>query len=206
MRATVRMAIDRGVAIGAHPGLPDLIGFGRREMKITPQEAHDLVTYQIGALSAFVQSEGGILRHVKPHGALYNMASRDSSLAMAIADAVYRFNPHLILFGQSGSRLIEAGKSKGLRTASEAFADRSYEADGTLTPRTMAGSSIATTEQAIQQVIEMLESGQVKTRHGTVIDIEVDTICIHGDGPSAVDFAQQIRSTLEQTGFLVKAL
>lgn len=206
MRATVRLALEKNVAIGAHPGLPDLIGFGRRDMKISPQDAHDIVTYQIGALQAFVQSEGGILRHVKPHGALYNMAARDSALAMAIADAVFRINPELILFGLSGSCLMEAGHRRGLRTASEVFADRSYESDGTLTPRTCEGSLIASAERSIQQVIEVLQTGKVETRQGTRIDIQADTICLHGDGPSAVEFARRIRAELDQSGIIVKAV
>ena len=135
MRKTVRLALDCHVALGAHPGLCDLQGFGRRKMDISPQEAYDLVLYQIGALYAFIRAEGAVMQHVKPHGALYNMAAKDSKLAEAIAEAVYKVEPELILFGLSGSELIRAAKKTGLQTAEEVFADRSYQADGTLTPR-----------------------------------------------------------------------
>ena len=206
MRATVKLALQKGVAIGAHPGLPDLVGFGRREMKISPQETRDLVTYQIGALAAFVKSEGGTMRHVKPHGALYNMASRDLVLATSIAEAVYRFDPGLILIGQSGSRLVEAGQKIGLQTASEVFADRTYEEDGSLTPRTEAGSTMTDGDQSVQQVLNMIQSGTVRTRQGTEITVRPDTICIHGDGPHALDFVRRIRIALRDAKISVKAI
>ncbi len=136
MRRTVKLCLEHGVEVGAHPGLPDLMGFGRRAMQITPEEAYDLVLYQAGALQGFVRAEGGRMRHVKPHGALYNMAAVQRPLAESIAKAVYRLDPELILFGLAGSELIRAAESIGLRAASEAFADRTYRADGTLTPRT----------------------------------------------------------------------
>ncbi len=206
MRATVRLALEKGVAIGAHPGLPDLVGFGRRLMKITPQEAKDIVVYQIGALTAFVKSEGGTMRHVKPHGALYNMAAKDFVLAKAIAEAISRVNPDLILVGQSGSQLIEAGKAFGLQTASEVFADRTYEDDGTLTPRDQADSVIVDHELAVRQVIGMLQTGTVRSRQGTDVTVKTETICIHGDGPKALEFAKQIRLALDGAGVTVQAL
>ncbi len=206
MRLTVRLALEKGVAIGAHPGLPDLVGFGRRLMKISPQEAQDIVIYQIGALEAFVRAEGGAMRHVKPHGALYNMAAKDSVLAKAIAEAVVRVNPELILVGQSGSRLVEAGKVSGLQTASEVFADRSYEEDGSLTPRDQANSMIADKELAVRQVIGMLQTGTVRSRQGTDITVKAETICIHGDGPHALEFARQIRLALDSVGITVQAI
>lgn len=134
MRRTVQMALKHGVAVGAHPGLPDLIGFGRRNMDISPREAYDMVVYQIGALAAFVQSEGGRMQHVKPHGALYNMAAKSKELSEAIAEAVYKVDPELILFGLSGSELVRAGERIGLKTANEVFSDRTYQQDGSLTP------------------------------------------------------------------------
>ena len=206
MRRTVRMALEKGVAIGAHPGLPDLVGFGRRSMKITPQEANDIVTYQVGALAAFVQAEGGTMRHVKPHGALYNMAGKDQALAIAIAEAVYRVKPELILFGQSGSQLIEAGQSVGLRTANEVFADRTYESDGSLTPRDVPGAVITDDEQSVRQVLSMLQTGKVAAGQGHKVAVEADTICLHGDSPHAVEFAKRIRQALEREGISVRAI
>ncbi len=205
MRITVKLALEKGVAIGAHPGLPDLVGFGRRLMKISPLEAQDIVVYQIGALDAFVKTEGGMMRHVKPHGALYNMAAKDEVLAMAIAEAICRVNPELILVGQSGSQLIEAGKAFGLQTASEVFADRSYEDDGSLTPRDQANSVITDHLRAVRQVIGMLQMGTVRSRQGTEVVVKAETICIHGDGPHALQFAKQIRTALDCAGITVQA-
>ena len=196
MRRTVQLAMKSGVAIGAHPGLPDLQGFGRREMNISPQEAHDLVLYQIGALQAFVRAEGGRLQHVKPHGALYNIAARDQALAEAIAEAVYHADPELILFGLSGSALIAAGQRIGLRTASEVFADRTYQADGSLTPRHRPDALIADPEAVARQAVQMACTGKVVTTQGQEISIEAQTLCIHGDGPHALEFVIRIREAL----------
>lgn len=200
MRTTVRRALEKGVAIGADPGLPDLVGFGRREIKITADEARDIVTYQIGSLFAFVKSEGGTLRHVKPHGALYHMAARDRDLAAAIAEAVGRFDAELILVGQSGSQLVEAGQAIGLRTASEVFSDRSYESDGSLTPRSQVAAVITEIERAIPQVLGMIQAGMVRSRQGTDVPVRADTVCIHGDGPHALEFARRIREALKNAG------
>lgn len=200
MRRTVRLALDHGTAIGAHPGLPDLIGFGRRNMDISPEEAYDLTVYQIGALDAFVRSEGGVLRHVKPHGALYNMAARDAALSEGIARAIFHVNPALVLFGLSGSELIRAGREAGLRTASEVFADRTYQADGTLTPRSRPDALIKDEDQAIIQVLRMIREGRVRTIDGSEAEITADTVCIHGDGPNAPAFARRIRSACEAAG------
>jgi len=205
MRRTVQLALRSGTAIGAHPGLPDLQGFGRREMAISPQEAHDLVLYQIGALQAFVRAEGGKLQHVKPHGALYNMAARDQALATAVAEAVYCADPELILFGLSGSSLIEAGQRIGLRTASEVFADRTYQADGSLTPRHRPDALVVDTETAVRQAIHMVRTGKVATTQGHEITIEAQTICIHGDGPHALEFAVQIRDALLAAGIRLQS-
>jgi len=200
MRRTVQQAMRSGAAIGAHPGLPDLQGFGRREMAISPQEAHDLVLYQIGALQAFVRAEGGRLQHVKPHGALYNMAAKDRKLAEAIAEAVYRVDPSLILFGPSGSELLDAGNRIGLRTASEVFADRTYQEDGSLTPRDRENAVIADVDAAVRQVIEIVTTGKVRTVTGALIPMQADTVCLHGDGAHAVLFAKTIHQALERAG------
>lgn len=135
MKRTVQMALEKNVGIGAHPGVQDLVGFGRREINLSPEEAYDIVVYQIGALYAFVKSEGGKIQHVKPHGALFNMAAKDAQLAEAIAEAVYKVDPEMILFGLAGSELVKAGKKIGLRTANEVFSDRTYQQDGSLTSR-----------------------------------------------------------------------
>lgn len=206
MRATVRQAIDKGAALGAHPGLPDLAGFGRRHMDISPDEAYDMVTYQIGALQAFIRQEGGVLRHVKPHGALYNMAAVSKPLADAIAAAIQGVDSDLILYGLSGSAMIQAGQQIGLRTANEVFADRTYQEDGTLTPRRLPGALITETEQALQQVICMVKEGFVTSTSGKRIPISADTVCIHGDGDHASPFAFHLRSRLMAEGILVKAL
>lgn len=203
MRKTVKMALEKNVGIGAHPGLQDLIGFGRREMQITPQEAYDLVVYQIGALHAFVKAEGGKMQHVKPHGALFNMASKSASLSEAIAEAVYKVNPELILFGLSGGELTKAARRIGLRAASEVFSDRTYQEDGSLTSRKDANALIKDPNHAISQVIRMVQEQKVRTLQEKDIFIEVDTVCIHGDGVTALEFAQQISSTLREVDITV---
>lgn len=205
MRKTVQLALANKVAIGAHPGLPDLIGFGRREMAVSPQEAYDMVLYQIGALKAFVQAEGGSLQHVKPHGALYNMAAKNEALAEAIAQAVYQADAGLILFGLSGSELVKAGERVGLRTAHEVFADRTYQQDGSLTPRRQPDALIHKQEEAAAQVVRMVAEGKVLTRQGTDAVIKADTVCIHGDGAEALAFARRIRTVLEESGISVQA-
>ncbi|TRZ36183.1 LamB/YcsF family protein [Niallia circulans] len=205
MQKTVKLALKNNVQIGAHPGLPDLAGFGRRNMKITPQEAHDMVIYQIGALAGFVKAEGTKMQHVKPHGALYNMAAKDSKLAIAIAEAVYKVDSELILFGLAGSELIRAGEKIGLQTANEVFSDRTYEADGTLTPRTEPDALIHDKKQAVEQVVRMIKEGQVLSRQHVDVPVKADTVCIHGDGAAALAFAQQIKETLELSGIEIKA-
>lgn len=200
MRKTVKMALEKNVGIGAHPGLQDLVGFGRRNINISPQEAYDLAVYQIGALSGFVQAEGGRLQHVKAHGAFYNMAAKDAALSEAIAEAVYKINPELILFGLSGSELVKAGEKIGLRTANEVFSDRTYQPDGTLTPRTQPNALITDTDTAIGQVIRMVKEQKVQTIQNQDIAIQAETICIHGDGVRALDFAEAISKSLEKAG------
>ncbi|MED5018670.1 LamB/YcsF family protein [Paenibacillus chibensis] len=206
MRRTVRMAIEKGVAIGAHPGLPDLEGFGRRRMEVSPEEVFDMVTYQLGALQAFARQEGGIVRHVKPHGALYNMAAADKPLAEAIAAAVHAIDSSIVLFGLSGSELIHAGQQYGLKTAAEVFADRTYQEDGSLTPRSRPGSLIEDPSQAVGQVLQMVKKGTVTTVSGAEIQIQADTVCIHGDGAHALSFAQMLRAALREEKVAVQAL
>lgn len=206
MRTTVKLALEKNVSIGAHPGLADLVGFGRREMSLSSQEAYDIVVYQIGALYGFVKAEGGKIQHVKPHGALYNMASRNVSLSDAIAEAVYKIDPELILFGLAGGELIKAGKRIGLRTASEVFADRTYQQDGSLTSRRDANALINNHKEAVHQVITMVKEGKVHTQQGSDIRIIADTVCIHGDGENALDFAKYISSALTESGIKVSKI
>lgn len=206
MRKTVRMAAEKGIGIGAHPGLPDLMGFGRRNMQISPQEAYDMTIYQVGALAAFAKAEGSTVRHVKPHGALYNMAAKDARLAEAIAEAVYDVSPGLILFGLAGSELVKAGEKAGLKTASEVFADRTYQQDGSLTPRREPNALIEDRETAAKQVIRMIKEGVVTSVQGEDVSVRADTICIHGDGRQALAFAEFIRQSLEREGIKIEKI
>lgn len=202
MHKTVKLALLNNVAIGAHPGMQDLVGFGRRNMKISPEEAYNMVIYQIGALYGFIKSEGGKMQHVKPHGALYNMAAKDSELARAIAEAVYKVDPELILFGLAGSQLIIQGEKIGIKTASEVFADRTYQIDGSLTPRSHAGAMVTDTDKAVIRVERMIKEGVVMCQQGEDIKIKADTICVHGDGEQALDFTRKIRKYLEKSGIV----
>lgn len=203
---TVELAIDKGVAVGAHPSLPDVQGFGRRQMQVSPAEAYDMVLYQIGALGAFAIACGGKLAHVKPHGALYNMAAKDGKLARAIARAVKDFDPSLVLFGLAGSELIRAGEQAGLKTANEVFADRTYQADGSLTPRSELGAMIPEVSASIAQVKRMIEEGRVRSLDGADVTVRADTLCIHGDEPNAVEFARRIRQALTEAGVRIAAV
>ena len=189
-----------GVQVGAHPGLPDLQGFGRRRMAISPAEAEADVMYQIGALKAFCDAAGVPLHHVKPHGALYNMAAKDPALAEAIAGAVHDVDPSLVLYGLAGSCLIRAAEKAGLASASEVFADRTYQDDGSLTPRSQPGAVLTDDEAAISQVLRMIEAGTVISVSGKEVPVRADTVCIHGDSPKALDFARRIRKRLTAEG------
>jgi UPF0271 protein len=206
MRRTVRLAAAHGVAIGAHPSLPDLQGFGRREMAVSADEAHALTLYQIGALSAFAKSSGTRLSHVKPHGALYNMAARDPALAAAIAAAVAEFDGSLILVGLAGSALPEAGRAAGLAVAAEAFCDRRYRSDGSLTPRREAGAVIHDVDTAVAQGLSIALHGEALAADGSRVTISADTLCIHGDKPDAAAFACRLRAALADAGVDVRAL
>lgn len=203
MRRTVKLGIEKNVAIGAHPGLPDLVGFGRREMQISPKEAYDIMIYQIGALSAFAKSEGGKLYHVKPHGALYNMAAKDALLSEAIAEAIYTVDPELILYGLSGSELVKAGRKIGLRIANEVFSDRTYQQDGSLTSRREENALINDHKKAVNQVIRMVKEGKVMSVQGIDVPIKADTICIHGDSESALVFAKYVSGALKDANITV---
>ena len=206
MRDTVRMALARGVAVGAHPGLPDLQGFGRRTMAISPDEAYEAVLYQVGALAGFVQARGARLRFVKAHGALYNMAARDAGLADAIAAAVADFDAALGFVGLAGSELLAAAQRRGLRAVSEVFADRSYQDDGSLTPRSRPGAMIEDVEVSVAQVLGMVLEGRVRSVSGREVPVRADTLCIHGDQPGALAFVRRIRQALAQAGVEVRAI
>jgi UPF0271 protein len=205
MEQTVALAMKNKVAMGAHPGLPDLAGFGRRNLAVTPREVYTMMVYQIGALAAFVRAAGGRLQHVKPHGALYNMAAADEELAAAAAEAVYKAGPELIFFGLAGSWMIKKAERLGLRTAQEVFADRTYRKDGTLTPRRQPGAMITDEDAAIAQVLEMVRNGTVTTPGGERVAIKADTICVHGDGERALLFTRRIREALTAEGVTISA-
>lgn len=204
MRSTVALARQHGVAVGAHPGFPDLVGFGRRDLNATAREVEDFVVYQIGALSGIAAAQGSRLQHVKPHGALFNMAVRDAALADAIARGTAAVDRSLILFGLPGSELIAAGRRAGLRTASEVFADRAYEPDGTLVSRRKAGAVIHDPDVVVERVLRMATDRSVVACDGTVVKLELDTICVHGDTPGAADLAARIREALGRGGVDVK--
>jgi 5-oxoprolinase (ATP-hydrolysing) subunit A len=206
MRHTVRMAAAADVSIGAHPAFPDPDGFGRREMAMTPEEISDLVAYQIGALSAIAKAEGTALRHVKPHGALYNMSVRRADVAEAIARAVAAFDERLRLVGLPGSELLAAGKKLGLSVAAEGFADRSYECDGSLTPRHLHDAVLKDPRRAAERAVWMVRDGKVVARDGSTLVIKIDTMCVHGDTPGSAELAAAVRLALEQAGIEVTAL
>ena len=200
MRRTIGLALDRGVALGAHPGLPDLAGFGRRVMEVTPAETYDMVVYQIGALAAFAAARGARLAHVKPHGALYNMAATRPPLADAIARAVRDVDSRLLLFGLSGSALVSAARALGLAAVEEVFADRRYAPDGTLVQRAQPGAVIEDTGSAVEQALKMVREGRVIAIGGSEVPVKADTICIHGDTPGAAGHARALRAALAAAG------
>jgi len=206
MRATVQLASRAGVAIGAHPGFLDLAGFGRREIDAAPQEIADIVLYQIGALSAMAGAEGLKLQHVKPHGALYNMSVRRADVAEAIARAVASFDESLVLIGLPGSELLAAGSRLGLHVAGEAFADRSYETDGTLTSRRFADAVLSEPGQVTERAVRMVRDGRIIARDGSILSVRADTICLHGDTPGCTALAAAVRHGLERAGITVAPL
>jgi UPF0271 protein len=206
MRRTIALAKAHGVEVGAHPGFADLAGFGRREIHMTPSEVEDLVLYQVAALAGVAAAEGVRLQHVKAHGALYNMAARDAALAAAIARAVAAFDRSLILFGLPNSALLSEGQKAGLPVAAEMFADRTYEPDGSLTSRRVAGSVIHDPAVVVERAVQMARSGRVIATNGAEIALGADTMCLHGDTPGSADLARRIRTALEAAGIVVAPL
>ena len=207
MRDTVILAKKAGVAIGAHPSFLDKENFGRTEMNdVSAQQVYELVTEQIRILHKIVVECNAVLHHVKPHGALYNMAARDAQLSRAIAQAVYDYDKNLVLFGLSGSHLISEAKSVGLTTASEVFADRTYQDDGKLTPRSKPNALIEDEEQALQQVLQMVKQGTVISTSAKEIAIVAETVCLHGDGKNAVAFAGTINKRLKEENVRLEAV
>jgi UPF0271 protein len=204
MRTTVQLSRRHGVAVGAHPSFRDMEGFGRREMHVEAAELENLIEYQIRALSAIASEEGVRLSHVKPHGALYNMAARDAGMANAIARAVRTVDPSLVLFGLSGSELTAAGQRAGLRVASEVFADRGYRPDGTLAPRGTPGAVLTDVAEVVRRAIAMATGQGVAAVDGTSVSVRADTLCIHGDTPGAAALARAVRAGLAAAGIEVR--
>jgi len=203
--ATIQAALERGVALGAHPSFPDRENFGRTEMTMPLAEVYASVAYQIGAFQALARAAGGRMSHVKAHGALYNMAARDRSLAEVIANAVFALDPKLILFAPSESELDYAATELGLQTASEVFADRNYLADGALVPRSRADAFLHDPREAAERIIRILEEGKVSAVDGTDVAITASTVCVHGDNPEAVAFVRKLRERLEQEEVMIAA-
>ena len=203
MRASVAAAARLGVAVGAHPGYPDLLGFGRRELAATPDEITAYVLYQVGALAAVCRAEGARLRYVKPHGALYNRAARDRAAADAIAEGVRLADPSLVLLGLAGCAIVEAGQHAGLRTAGEAFADRAYLADGTLAPRARAGAVLVDEAQVVAQALGLVLDGEARTLDGRTIAVRASSLCVHGDNPRAPELLTALRDALADRGVQV---
>jgi len=206
LRTTIRMAKASGVAVGAHPGFPDLVGFGRRDLNVTPGEAEDFVLYQVAAVAGVAAAEGVRLQHVKPHGALFNMAVRNLELAAAIARAVAAFDRSLILFGLPGSEILAAGRAAGLRVAAEVFADRAYEPDGSLASRRKPGAVIHDVDAVVARAVRMVTQRTVVATDGSIVRLEADTICVHGDTPGSDQLAANIRRGLESAGVAVRAI
>jgi len=204
MAKTVRLCRQHGTAVGAHPGLPDLLGFGRRAMKLSPEEARNDVLYQVGALAAMARAESLPLHHVKLHGALYNMAAKDHALARSIFEGIRSFDPNLTMLVLSGSEMQKAAEELGMKTACEVFADRAYMPDGSLVPRTMAGSMITDEDEAVRRVIRMVREGVVTAIDGSEVPVRADSVCVHGDGEKALLFTQRLKEALEAEGIALR--
>jgi UPF0271 protein len=204
IRRTVRLAVDHGVAVGAHPSLPDLQGFGRRAMKISPQDMYDLVLYQAGAVEAFARAAGARLHHVKCHGALYNMAANDEALSEAMARAA-RDLGGVMLYALSNSKMMETAKRLGVPVAGEVFADRGYADDGTLAPRDRPGAMVEDAGEAVARALAMVEQGHVVSLSGRRVPVSADTLCLHGDQPGAVTFAKAIRKAFAERNVTIAA-
>ncbi|CNH20093.1 LamB/YcsF family protein [Yersinia intermedia] len=205
MRQSVLWAMEYGVAIGAHPSFPDRENFGRTAMQLPPETVYAQVVYQLGALAAIVKAEGGVMQHVKPHGMLYNQAAVDPLLADAIAKAVKAVDSSLRLVGLAGSELIRAGERAGLVTRQEVFADRRYQCDGTLVPRSQPDALIESDELALSQTLAMVQRQQVQARDSSWVAVQADTVCVHGDGAHALDFARRLRHSFQQQNITVTA-
>lgn len=203
---TVKLAKNNNVAIGAHPGFQDLVGFGRREMLLPVDEIYNLIIYQLGALKTIAEVHGEKLHHVKPHGALYNIAAKHRDIALAIAKAVKAVDDNLILYGLAGSELCQAGQDVGLKVAHEVFADRTYQADGSLTPRNQANALIRDPNEATKQILQIVKYGKVRAVTGEEIRMQADTICIHGDGEHATTFAMTIKRELEKENIVIRKI
>ena len=206
IRKTIEIALKKGVAVGAHPSFPDLQGFGRREMKMSASEVYDIILYQIAAVKGICEAFGGKLHHVKPHGALYNQAAKNKNLAEAIAKAVKTIDKNLILYGLSVSFLISEAEKIGLRTASEVFADRTYQSDGTLTPRNLQNALISDVEKAVSQVLQMISEQTVTATNGEKISLKAESVCIHGDAAHALEFAKRINAKLKKEGVNIEKI
>lgn len=205
MRESVRGALQNGVAIGAHPSFPDRENFGRTAMNLPPETVYAQMLYQIGALAAIARAERGQLRHVKPHGMLYNQAAKDAQLADAIARAVHAVDGNLILVGLAGSELIRAGERYSLVTREEVFADRGYRADGSLVPRSEPGALIVDEDLALAQTLDMVKQGQVQSISGEWASVRAQTVCLHGDGEHALEFARRLRKEFELNNIKISA-
>lgn len=203
MAKTVAMAKENHVFVGAHPGYPDLTGFGRRNMNLTPQEVKTMVMYQIGALAAFCKANSMTLQHVKPHGTMYNMAGKDPVLAEAVCEGIYEVNPDYILLAPCSGEMPKAAARTGLRCAKEVFADRAYEEDGSLVARSKPGAVITDENIAIERVLSMVKYGKVAAVTGKEISVEADSVCVHGDGIKAVEFVKRIKERLSAEGILI---
>ncbi len=205
MEKTVEMAVENGLCIGAHPSFPDLMGFGRREMNLSFEEVRDYVMYQIGSLYAFVKSKNARITHVKPHGAMYNMAFKDEKIARGIVEAVYIFDPSIAIVGLPKSKLLSIALDYGLNVAREGFADRNYNDDGTLLSRNLPDAVINDPKEIASRVLAMV-NGRIKSVNGKEIDLKVETICIHSDSPNAIEIAKRVRKELTMRGIEVKGL
>ena len=206
MQKTIAMTKKFGTAVGAHPGFPDLMGFGRRNLSVSPAEAKAYTLYQLGALDAFCRTQGVKMQHVKPHGALYNMAAKDYELARGICEAIYEFDKELIVLALSGGELVRAGEEIGLRTALEFFADRAYEEDGTLVNRRKEGAVITDENEALARVVRMIKENKLTAITGKDISIKADSVCVHGDGVKALEFVKKIREKLTDEQIAIKSL
>ena len=206
MGRTVAIAVEHGVSIGAHPGYPDRDGFGRRDLDMTDAELEASLLFQLGALAAFVRAAGATMTHVKPHGALYNRAAGDERLASVICRAVAIFDASLVVVALAGSRMLAVAQARGLATASEAFADRAYESDGSLRSRRLAGALLPSPGAAAAQAVAIATEGRLTSYDGNAVKVRADTLCIHGDTPGAADYARAVRAALEAAGVTVGRL